>query len=144
MNLQDFLSKITGQSDRLESVVGKLTEALATVELKDAEISALKSSVSDFEAKIEAAPKQEAIDALEAEKIDLSGKLEVAVAEVAALPEKVNAEAARVVASNGHASVETVVSGAPVASAEPIDRAEFNAMSPAHRLAFCKSGGKIS
>ena len=143
MNLTDFVLKITGQADRMEaseknlsSVVDKLSAALATVEAKDAQIL-------DLSAKLEAAPKAEAIAALEAEKLELTSKLTVAEAEVLALPEKVNAEAARIVASNGFTKPIST-SGKQDQPAKTKTHAEFSALSPREKSAFMRSGGTLT
>lgn len=91
---QEFLARFTGQADRLDKISNDLTTALSTVNAKDGEIA-------DLKAKLEAAPKPEAIATLTAEIKTLTTRAETAEAEVKTLPEKINAEAARIIAGAG-------------------------------------------
>lgn len=142
MNLAEFLLKITGQADRiaesetkLSGIADQLTAALSTVEAKDAEIAKLKAD-------LELAPKPEAITELEGKVAALSTENATLEAEVAALPEKINAEAARIAASNGHAPVTTAT--VPDAKSKELSLADFNALSHSERNKFIRTGGKIS
>lgn len=109
MNLTEFVLKLTGQADRLSAteqnlstLADKLSAALATVESKDAEIATLNSRISELEAAAASAPSADKIVELESKITTLTTRAETAEAEVAALPEKVSAEAQRLLASQGH------------------------------------------
>lgn len=99
-SFQSLFAKFSGIADRLDASVAENKQSQVELEAKDAEILNLKSQ-------LEAAPKPEAITelsdkitALEAEKVTLEAK-------VASLPEQINAQAAQIVAANGHAPVPT-------------------------------------
>lgn len=111
MNLADFLAKITGQSDRLEAATNKLEAAITASNAKDTEIASLRAQVAAF------TPAD--TEALNAQIATLTQERDTALArattaeatlesERAAMPERINAEAARIIAANGHEQVDTL------------------------------------
>lgn len=130
---QDFLGKITGQANRLDAAIAKLeTDHKAALEAKDKEIS-------DIRIEMDKAPKPEAIAEKENEIKALAERAEKA--EKAASPEAINAEVARIVASQGHALVGTV---SAKEQGKTMTLAEFKTLPHAEREKFIKTGGKLS
>lgn len=108
-DFKNFLSSFTGLTDRLEKVSTDLSNALATINEKDGQIQSLTKEKSDLESKISTLPTQEALDA-EKLRADTAEKAKTDLE--ASLPQKINDEAAKIVASNGHAPVATATKAA--------------------------------
>lgn len=132
---QNFLSKITGQTDRLETVTSKLEAALTSSEDVKAENQRLTTENATLKDSLKAAleekgsPQEAVKSAVFGERtriasavesaglfkfgFDGEGKPEMSLTDAGKV-QFVNAEAARVLASSGHAPLPvTVDSGAP-------------------------------
>lgn len=131
-DFKNFLASFSGLTDRLE----------AALQSQDS----LKSENADLKAKLEAAPKVEALKAAEdlaASEKARADKAEADLkAEQEAMPGKINAEVARTIAANGHQAVSTNLKPDQAAQTKP--RAEFDAMSHADRNEFIRKGGKVT
>lgn len=170
MTLKELLAKITG----IESEAKAKDTKIAALEAELANIKTLisgqqgKAETSEEEEDTEAEPApappdpaEDENDDEEAEKEDaddepasVSGAIARLIAENKVLKaqvsgkgvtKRINAEAARLIASNGFdRPLDTVKGGKSGKQARTITRAEFNAMSQSDRSAFFKAGGKIS
>jgi len=106
MSITDFLAKIFPVADRLDAAASKIeADHKVALEAKDREIAELS-------AKLDAAPSAESLKAAEDLAAKEKARAEKAEADLKAeqdaLPGKINAEVAKVVAGNGHSPVETV------------------------------------
>lgn len=110
MNLADFLAKITGQSDRLEAATNKLEAAITASNAKDTEIASLREQVANF-TPVDTEALNSQIATLTLERDAALNRATTAEAtletERAAMPERINTEAARIIAANGHEQVST-------------------------------------
>lgn len=154
-----FDTKKKGKSmnilDRLTSPAS--AEALAEIDSLKAEVSNRESEITDLSNKVSVAEAalQEAATATAELRTSLAtaqAEIETLKAEVARIPdlesaaqisaEKVANEAARLLAASGHPEpIEGLDEKQEVKS---LTRSEFNALSPAKRSEFSRSGGKIT
>lgn len=135
---QNFIARLTGIADRIDSALADRASAQARI--------------SELEVQLAEAPNTARMTELEGQISTLTTRAETAEASLATANEQLgtfdqrvteaaNAEAARIIASNGHAPV-TIPGNSGVS--KTITRAEFNSMNHADRNAHFRNGGKIS
>ncbi len=149
MTLAEAINGLTGATAELKTLSTDLNAAKA-------DVTALNAEILRLQALVDTAPKAEAITDLENKVSAITGKFDAEKlradkaeldlkAEQEGFTPKLNAEVARVCAANGFkAPVETVLKNGGSEGANTKTRDEFNAMSPADRTAFSKSGGKLT
>jgi chromosome segregation ATPase len=117
-----------------QAKITELQNLAAIVAEKDSEIAAKVSEISELKNQVQAAA-----DSITAKDVEITKLNEAATATA----EKISIEAARHLAATGH---PTPIGNAPEgeASANKMTLLAFNSLTPAARMKFIKSGGKIS
>lgn len=118
---------------KFEETKGQLATAEAALQEAATEIQNLRNATVDFTAKLEA---------FNSEKELLTNALSAAEAKIT--PEAIQALVTAQIAGSGHPPLAIDNGLEPNKQENTLTRAEFNAISPAKRLAFVKKGGKIS
>ena len=141
MNLTDFKAALTGEIKELRAefaeVSKNLSNSISLLGEKDKEIDSLKESLAS-------APKQEALDELQAQVESKDSELAEAKTKLDTFEEDVNKEAARIVAGNSHGSPVPTKSKEDEPSAKTLTLEEFNKLDGGAKSQFFASGGKLA
>lgn len=143
MNLQEAIQNLTGATARLEALTAERNTAQEALTVAQARIVELETQVAsapvDQSAEVtrlagELSTATARVTELEATQADFDGRVTAAA----------NAEAARIIAGNGHQGPVNTVLKNDNPAAKTITKAEFDAMSHSQRNEHFRNGGKIS
>jgi len=146
-NPSGLFSAIVDSTQNVMELQAITIELSAEKEMRLAAVELAKRNYSDLQTQLAnvvtlSSERDELVTQLSAlSETNANLTLELAAAQVN-VAQKINAEAARLLASSGHAPVAL---GSPVGQgAGSLSRAEFSALSPHRKSEFSKAGGKIT